>query len=272
MSLPNGAYERLLALRSGLRRFQRWSEQQARVAGLTPAQHQLLLAIRGHPDRRGPTIGEVADYLLLRHHSTGELVDRADVAGLVIRVRDTSDHRIIRLQLTKEGNERLEALSALHLEELKRLATHLPSTWDDLVPNQPVHGLPATRRVRSIAQGANVAVTVVKIDAATAKVGGERVLVDRLWPRGIAKDAAPFDSWRKDVAPSTELRQWFGHNPERFDEFAQRFRDELASDSKVEVLEALHMLAQRGGVVLVTATRDLDHSAAEVLREVLTSM
>jgi DNA-binding MarR family transcriptional regulator len=127
MSLPGEAYERLLALRTGLRRFQHWSEQQAAEAGLTPAQHQLLLAIRGHPDPRGPTIGEVADYLLLRHHSTVGLVDRADGAGLVTRERDTKDHRVVRLHLTDEGAERLEALSALHLQEIERLS--LSAAW-----------------------------------------------------------------------------------------------------------------------------------------------
>src|SRR5579863_8816222 len=115
MSLPDEDYARLLTLRTGLRHFQRWSEQQARKAGLTPAQHQLLLAIRGHPDRRGPTVGEVADYLLLRHHSAVGLVDRADAAKLVTRVRDPQDHRLVRLQLTATGNKRLEALSASHL-------------------------------------------------------------------------------------------------------------------------------------------------------------
>ena len=143
MSLPDEAYGRLLALRSGLRRFLRWSEQQARAAGLTPAQHQLLLAVRGHPDPRGPTIGEVADYLLLRHHSAIGLVDRAEEAGLVTRTRDEHDQRVVRLGLTTEGAERLEALSALHLEELKRLAPHLPGTWEDLDAHQPPHGLPA---------------------------------------------------------------------------------------------------------------------------------
>ena len=143
MSLPDEAYGRLLALRSGLRRFLRWSEQQARAAGLTPAQHQLLLAVRGHPDPRGPTIGEVADYLLLRHHSAIGLVDRAEEAGLVTRTRDEHDQRVVRLGLTTEGAERLEALSALHLEELKRLAPHLPGTWQDLDAHQPPHGLPA---------------------------------------------------------------------------------------------------------------------------------
>src|SRR5580693_8234406 len=134
-------YEDLLTLRTGLRRFVRWSEQQAEAAGLTPAQHQLLLAIRGHPDRRGPTVGEVADYLLLRHHSAVGLVDRADGAGLVKRVRDPEDHRVVRLQLTATGNRRLEALSEAHLEELGRLGRTLPSAWRGLLPRQPLHGI-----------------------------------------------------------------------------------------------------------------------------------
>ncbi len=141
MRLADADYEDLLALRTGLRRFLRWSEQQAEAAGLTPAQHQLLLAVRGHPDRRGPTIGEVADYLLLRHHSAVGLVDRAEEAGLVTRSRDAEDQRVVRLQLAAEGEERLETLSAPHMEELHRLALKLPSAWRGLMPHQPLHGL-----------------------------------------------------------------------------------------------------------------------------------
>ena len=143
MLLGDADYEDLLALRTGLRRFLRWSEQQAEAAGLTPAQQQLLLAIRGHPDRdrRGPTVGEVADDLLLRHHSAVGLVDRADAAKLVKRVRDPEDHRIVRLQLTAAGNTRLEALSEAHLEELGRLGRTLPSAWRGLMPRQPLHGI-----------------------------------------------------------------------------------------------------------------------------------
>jgi len=143
MRLTDADYEDLLALRTGLRRFLRWSEQQAEAAGLTPAQHQLLLTIRGHADPRGPTVGEVADYLLLRHHSAVGLVDRADAAGLVERVRDPEDHRVVRLVLTKAGSARLEKLSELHLDELQRLALRLPSAWRGLMPRQPLHGLEA---------------------------------------------------------------------------------------------------------------------------------
>ncbi len=141
MRLRDADFEDLLTLRTGLRRLMRWSEQQADTAGLTPAQHQLLLAIRGHRDRRGPTVGEVADYLLLRHHSAVGLVDRAVAAGLVKRVRDPQDHRIVRLQLTAAGSKRLETLSELHLEELERLSLKLPSAWRGLMPRQPLHGI-----------------------------------------------------------------------------------------------------------------------------------
>ena len=142
MKLADETYRRLLTLRAGLRRFERWSEQQARTAGLTPAQHQLLLAIRGHDDPRGPTIGEVADYLLLRHHSTVGLIDRADAAGLVSRTRDHADHRVVRLQLTTTGAQRLETLATLHVQELKRLALKLPGASKGLAPTQPTHGYP----------------------------------------------------------------------------------------------------------------------------------
>jgi len=141
MVLRDADYEDLLALRTGLRRFLRWSEQQAEAAGLTPAQQQLLLAVRGHPDRRGPTVGEAADYLLLRHHSAVGLVDRAVAAKLVKRIRDPDDHRVVRLQLTAAGSKRLEALSEVSLEELGRLGRTLPSAWRGLMPRQPLHGI-----------------------------------------------------------------------------------------------------------------------------------
>jgi DNA-binding MarR family transcriptional regulator len=118
--LSDADYQELLAFRDGLRRFLRWSEQHALQAGITPAQHQLLLAIRGHPGR-APTIGDVADHLLLRHHSVVGLADRAVVAGLVERQIDSEDHRVVRLHLTASGTRRLEALVTAHVDELDRL-------------------------------------------------------------------------------------------------------------------------------------------------------
>jgi DNA-binding MarR family transcriptional regulator len=114
-------YARLLQFRSALRRFLHWSEEQARAAGLTPAQHQLLLAIKGHEGAEGPTIGEAAEYLALRHHSAVGLVDRAERAGLVERKRDPDDHRVIHLRLTAAGEERIRLLSEAHLRELEEL-------------------------------------------------------------------------------------------------------------------------------------------------------
>lgn len=125
-------YERLLAFRTGLRRFLSWSGQQAEAAGITPAQHQLLLAVRGHPDRRGPTVGEVAGYLLVRHHSAVELIDRAVAAGLVTRQVASEDARTVRIALTPLGLERLEGLAASHLEELNRLTSDLHALWAGL--------------------------------------------------------------------------------------------------------------------------------------------
>jgi DNA-binding MarR family transcriptional regulator len=125
-------YERLLAFRTGLRRFLSWSGQQAEAAGITPAQHQLLLAIRGHPDPRGPTIGEIAGYLLVRHHSAVELIDRAATAGLVVRRADSEDGRTVRIVLTTDGRKRLERLAAAHLEELDRMTSQLHTLWAGL--------------------------------------------------------------------------------------------------------------------------------------------
>lgn len=127
-------YRSLLEFRTGLRQFLRWSEQQAEAVGLSPAQHQLLLVIRGHPDPRGPTIGDVAEQLLLRHHSAVGLVDRAEDAGLLRRERDRDDHRFIRLRLSARGSEKLRRLTALHLEELSRLSRPLQRLWAGLQP------------------------------------------------------------------------------------------------------------------------------------------
>jgi DNA-binding MarR family transcriptional regulator len=105
-----------------LRRFLHWSEQQAAGAGLTAAQHQLLIAVRGHRDKAGPTITDIANYLSVRHHSAIGLVERARALGLVERHRDERDQRLVRVRLTPLGDERVHALAALHLRELRRLA------------------------------------------------------------------------------------------------------------------------------------------------------
>ena len=186
------------------------------------------------------------------------------------RTRDEHDHRVIRLGLTAEGAERLEALSALHLEELKRLAPHLPGTWEDLDPHQPPHGLPAgTRSVGFDAAQRATRISIARVYDPVETDNANRVLVDRLWPRGIAKNDAPFMQWLKDVAPSTGLRKWYAHDPDRFDEFRRRYRDELNTNPATEALAALRAQADEGDIVLLTATRDVDHSAAKVLQQTL---
>jgi DNA-binding MarR family transcriptional regulator len=131
-TLGDDDYRRLLELRSGLRRFLRWSEHAARSAGLTPAQHQLLLAVRGHGDPRGPTVGDIAEHLMLRHHSAVGLIDRAETAGLVARGPDADRSSTVRLRLTELGARQLEALTALHVEELTHLAPTMQTLWGAL--------------------------------------------------------------------------------------------------------------------------------------------
>ena len=120
-----GDFERLLAFRVSLRRFQHWSENQARAAGLTHVQHQLLVAVKGHPGADPPSVGDLAGYLLLRHHSAVELVDRAELAGLVRRGADPADARIVRVTLTRKGDRLVTRLTEAHLAELDSLAAAL---------------------------------------------------------------------------------------------------------------------------------------------------
>jgi DNA-binding MarR family transcriptional regulator len=129
MTLEQTDFEHLLQLRTGLRRFLRWSEQQSKEAGLTPAKHQLLLAIRGHPDPSGPAIGEIADYLVLRHHSAVGLIDRAVREGLVTRAPDESSRSVVRVTLTPDGIAKLDALAEAHLQELAHLAPTMRALW-----------------------------------------------------------------------------------------------------------------------------------------------
>jgi DNA-binding MarR family transcriptional regulator len=135
--LSDAEYGQLLAFRTALRRFLRWSEEQATALGITPAQHQLLLAIRGHDGSLGPSIGDVADVLLLRHHSAVGLVDRAVVAKLVERRSDPEDQRLVRLRLTPLGARRLRQLAGLHLAELRRMMPAVgPALFADEADNR----------------------------------------------------------------------------------------------------------------------------------------
>jgi uncharacterized protein YeaO (DUF488 family) len=98
-----------------------------------------------------------------------------------------------------------------------------------------------------------------------AKSDGRRILVDRVWPRGIARDDLQIDAWLKDLAPSTGLRKWFGHDPARWDEFRKRYAREL--EQRSEAFEELVEKARAGHVTLVFSARDTEHNNAVALRE-----
>jgi DNA-binding MarR family transcriptional regulator len=118
-------FENNLLFRVTLRRFLRWSEDQAQAAGLTPAQHQLLVAIKGHRGSEPPAIRDLAEYLLLQSHSTVGLVDRAETAGIVRRQQDEKDARVVRVYLTEKGEQLVENLTSAHLAELYNLSVSL---------------------------------------------------------------------------------------------------------------------------------------------------
>ena len=101
------------------------------------------------------------------------------------------------------------------------------------------------------------------------QVDGTRVLVDRIWPRGLSKAKAALDEWCKDVAPSTELRKWYGHDPDRFEEFSRRYRQELQDPQRSEALARLRELAAGRPLTLLTATRRPEISEAAVLAALL---
>jgi DNA-binding MarR family transcriptional regulator len=125
-------YRTLARFRHALRVFERFSEQAARDAGLPPAQHQLLLAIKGHATNDAPSISDVADALQVRLHSAVELVDRAEAADLVARHADVDDARRQRLALTPRGERFLESLSLLHREELRRFREEMVDVLREL--------------------------------------------------------------------------------------------------------------------------------------------
>ena len=112
-------------------------------------------------------------------------------------------------------------------------------------------------------------VQVRRVYDAPARGDGNRVLVDRLWPRGLTKEKADLDEWCKTIAPSTELRKWYGHEPAHFPEFRSRYEAELTEPPASDALGRLRDLAAEGPLILVTATKDVPHSQAAVLAELL---
>ncbi len=131
-ALNDAEYQSLAEFRHALRRFLAFSEHAAREHGLTPSQHQLLLAIRGHRGAEDPSTTELAEVLQLKLHSVGELADRAAENGLVVRHTDPTDRRRSMLALTDEGRAQLDALSVLHRRELRRFRLELAAILGEL--------------------------------------------------------------------------------------------------------------------------------------------
>lgn len=113
------------------------------------------------------------------------------------------------------------------------------------------------------------AVQVRRIYDEPAAGDGVRVLVDRVWPRGLSKEKARLDEWCKDVAPSTELRTWYGHDPAKFDEFSKRYKEELSESTRAAALAHLRDVAHGAHLTLLTATKQVDISQASVLAGLL---
>ena len=116
-------------------------------------------------------------------------------------------------------------------------------------------------------QPADAEVAVKRIYEPVSDSDGQRVLVDRIWPRGVSREAARLEAWLPEVAPSTPLRKWFDHKPERWSEFARRYEQELFDNPH---LEQLHSLLSRGRVTLLYSARDIEHNQAVVLAAILT--
>jgi uncharacterized protein YeaO (DUF488 family) len=110
-------------------------------------------------------------------------------------------------------------------------------------------------------------VRIKRAQEPAAPADGRRVLIDRLWPRGVSRERARLDGWERDLAPSTELRKWFGHDPDRFAEFRRRYIDELREQRPL--LTELRRRARSGRLTLIHAARDTEHNDAVVLAEVL---
>jgi DNA-binding MarR family transcriptional regulator len=135
--LSKSEFEALAAFRFAIRSYLRFSEQTVRAHGLTPQQYQLMLALKGFPGREWATVTELADRLQLRHHTVVELIDRAARQDLVARTADPDDARVARIVLADAGEQALGLLSALHRDELARMADALtPPRWTQQAPQR----------------------------------------------------------------------------------------------------------------------------------------
>ena len=136
LTLSQSEYRALSDFRYQIRRFLRFSEEAAVAEGLEPQHHQMLLAIEGLDDPEGPTVGRLAEYLMIRHHSAVGLIDRLEARGLVERVRGEDDRRTVRVRIAAEGIDKLKRLSDLHREELRQSGPALVSALGRILENR----------------------------------------------------------------------------------------------------------------------------------------
>lgn len=110
-----------------------------------------------------------------------------------------------------------------------------------------------------------VALRVKRVYEEPEEADGERILVDRIWPRGLSKEKARLSDWRKELAPSNDLRKWFGHDPERWEEFKERYRAELEEAGKMEEVRKISAMAEEGNVTLIFGAKDTEYNNARAL-------
>jgi len=166
---------------------------------------------------------------------------------------------------TRDGNDGTTGAEAAACRKLPRLGRLLSRTAGSVSE----HGVVLSRESP---EGGTVVTGAVRVRRVYDEPGaddGVRVLVDRIWPRGMTKARAALDEWYKDVAPSTELRKWYGHDPAKFEEFAHRYGAELKQDGRSQALQRLRDLAADRHVTLLTATKHPDISEAAVLAAIL---
>ena len=139
--------------------------------------------------------------------------------------------------------------------------------FERVVLRERLRSLPGGGRAGEPRKAVAVAVRIKRAYEAAEPADGYRVLIDRLWPRGVTRQEARLDEWARELAPSPELRRWFGHDPCRFEEVRRRYRGELADQQ--ETLRALRRRARKGSLTLVYGARDTEHNGAVVLAELL---
>jgi len=166
-------------------------------------------------------------------------------------------------------------LAAIHRGELTADSGYVArlegaiAALDALLGEPANEGRPEAGTLGRVGVAKRAAVRVRRVYQMHEPDDGARILVDRLWPRGLTKTQAELDEWCKDVAPSTDLRTWYGHDPTRFKEFARRYRVELEQPERSRALAHLRELAKDRNLTLLTATKDPEISAAEVLATML---